>query len=161
MTAAMEEVTMVGVSLAALDAFQAEHAACTYPVEGQETPFAALTTEQVVELIIKPETAKHGEDTYTALIATRAASAQKSGAEAAPRPLVGRATVFVSHAWLCLFADTVAAVRSHLRASPDADEQYCWIDVFVGSQHKARSTGCAPGPQPVTRCSWRRRQTCL
>lgn len=152
---------MVGVSLAALDAFQAEHAACTYPVEGQETPFAALTTEQVVELIIKPETAKHGEDTYTALIATRAASAQKSGAEAAPRPLVGRATVFVSHAWLCLFADTVAAVRSHLRASPDADEQYCWIDVFVGSQHKARSTGCAPGPQPVTRCSWRRRQTCL
>ena len=49
-------------------------------------------------------------------------------------PDVGRATVFISHAWKYNFLDVVDALQHHFSSEPDV---YIWFDLFSNNQHKA------------------------
>jgi tetratricopeptide (TPR) repeat protein len=128
----LEPIPKHGLSLAALRAFCAKHAGETVLCEDASgaagtLPFEALTTTQVVLNVIKPATlVPDGEPvTYAEL--------HGGATDDRGRPLVAPATRFVSHAWAYQFADLLSA----LATLPDADEQYFWIDIFVGAQHKA------------------------
>ena len=73
--AALPAVPQHGLSLAGLLAFAAAHRTRTYDVQRhgdaapQPLPFAALTTAEVVEAVIKPETERHGGTcTYAELL---------------------------------------------------------------------------------------------
>ena len=152
-----------GLSLAALRAFCAEHAAAEFSVRnetGDQTvattlPFEALSTEQVVAAVIKPATAHAGQDgagaSYAQLLAAqvRVHSAPRGGSllqplrlgcavhartrapqdarDARGRPLVARATRFVSHAWRYPFADILAALDALAAADAGAEDAYFWL----------------------------------
>ena len=87
-----------------------------------------LTTSQINRQIVKPTTngsSKPFIDTYTNL-------KSKSG-----KPLVGPATVFVSHAWKYQFVDIVLDVLlQHSQKEPDA---YFWVDLFANDQNSVAS----------------------
>ena len=129
--AALPEVPRHGLSLAALRAFMSEHAGCTFSPaadevvsEGVPLPFEALTTAQVVQRVIKPVTV-HTGGSYAELLLQKSADSN----------LVAPANVFISHAWQYPFADLIAVVLSHL--AEEESTAYVWLDIFVGSQHKA------------------------
>jgi hypothetical protein len=115
-TVSLPPVPREGLSLAALAAFEAEHADSTHA----GVPFAALTTADVVTHVVKPATAAHGECTYAELLVQR-------GDSSAGRPHVAAANVFVSHAWAYSFRDLCAALRDHVANEPAAEELYFWI----------------------------------
>ena len=51
---------------------------------------------------------------------------------------VGIATVFISHAWKCLFLDVVDALEYHFRTEPDL---IVWFDLFrYGDYHSLDTT---------------------
>lgn len=54
--------------------------------------------------------------------------------EVTGKPLVGKATVFVSHAWRYNCCELLSAVLDYGAEHPDA---YFWIDVFCNNQHSA------------------------
>ena len=113
-----------GLSLAALRAFVAEHSAegrtfAPAPCEAADArslPLSELTTTQVCDRIIKPATAER-RCAYSTLLAGRS--------DAAGRPLVAKATVFVSHAWSYRFLDLVDTIVAQYPEGADAGV-YLW-----------------------------------
>eukprot|EP00959_Pyramimonas_sp_CCMP1952_P127187 2660599-Pyramimonas_sp.AAC.1 len=102
-------LTLVGVTLAFLRDFRDNHPG----IEG-------LTTEQVCRTIVEPET-KALECTYTTLLLNKGKHEH-----------VGRATVFVSHAWECAFAKLLE-VLLQLQAEHEAAGEpppLVWVDIF-------------------------------
>ena len=49
-------------------------------------------------------------------------------------PAVGKARVFISHAWKYMFLDVVSALENHFS---DAMDTVIWFDLFSNNQHKA------------------------
>ena len=142
-----------GLALAARRAFAGSHAQRTYtvPADGTTLCFEELTTELVVELVIKPETAAAGpggaDCTYAELLlsqvrgvgraASRALTDSTQGAtDDSGRPRVATATRFVSHAWLYPFLELLDA----LEAYSDAADAYFW----VGSSIRRKCTVRCP-----------------
>lgn len=80
-----------------------------------------LTTTEVCQQYIKPLT-NHTQSSFCESL--------KLGSHAA----VGRATVFISHAWKYKFLDVVAALQSHFEDEPDV---IIWFDLFSNNQHQA------------------------
>ena len=89
------------------------------------TPEAALTTTEVCETVVKPATATRA-CAYLELLRGRTGPDGK--------PLVGRANVFVSHAWRYALA-LVIAVLEELEAS-SAEPLYYWFDLVLNNQHQ-------------------------
>jgi hypothetical protein len=142
--ATTSRATQEGVSLAALRAFAAEHSGRRFDLGGTSLPFEELTTEQVVDAIIRPATLCAGAGgapgTYVQLLQGRGA------ADACSAPHVAPATLFVSHTWLYRFLDLLAALEGH--AGPpgavDAPPPYYWLDVMTCSQHAASHAAVPP-----------------
>jgi hypothetical protein len=133
---AADPVPLLGISLAALHEFCAVHAGqLVPPAEGEAEdaarrgaptpaplPFDELTTGQVMYRLVKPVTAS-AACSYNEMLALGGAL----GPDGAPR--VGRATLFVSHAWSGRFADLIDAVTAYYDAAPgapDAAGAYVW-----------------------------------
>jgi hypothetical protein len=101
-----------GVSFEALEQFSQEH-----NIKG-------LSIDQVCEQVIKPATLPF-KAAYTEIFKVKD-----------PR-FVGRANVFVSHAWLCKMTDLLSALRNWLDSLPDDQRAlpwFFWIDVLVCNQ---------------------------
>ena len=47
---------------------------------------------------------------------------------------IGKATVFISHAWKYKFMDLLSALKHHFRNEND-DDVYIWFDLFSVNQH--------------------------
>ena len=59
---------------------------------------------------------------------------------AATAHLVGKPTLFFSHAWLYKFANVVAALRAFIDAlPPDAPPQFIWFDCFSIDEHATQA----------------------
>ena len=105
-----------GVSFAFIQQFLEDH----QHIYGFEY---ALTTAEVVDKIIKPETSHH-TCAYVDLYSKRR---DRSG-----QPFVGAATIFLSHTWLYKFNEAVDVMEQCNSEQPGC---YFWFDVFVLSQH--------------------------
>jgi hypothetical protein len=106
------EIVSLGVSAGFLRDFQAS---LTDP---------DITTERLCEAVIKPATLDR-----CAFLDTLRGRTDSSG-----KPSVGRATVFVSHAWRYHVNDVIDTMLDYASANPDVD-QYFWFDIFVNNQH--------------------------
>ena len=128
----------LGLSLAGLKAFMKTYHGCDIkPTPAEEDAykkkpvglppmtkrFEELSTADVVVRIIKPLTEEQ-KCSYCELL--------RDGPDAS---LVGRANVFVSHAWGNRFVDTASAVLSRLDGKADSAHVFLWNDIFVSSQH--------------------------
>ena len=80
-----------------------------------------LTTTDVCDMFLK-EVTKEEKSSYVEYLAERSS------------PDVGKATVFISHAWKYNFLDVVDALQHHFSSEPDV---YIWFDLFSNNQHKA------------------------
>jgi hypothetical protein len=113
-----EDALRLGVSLAALEAFAAEHADALPP---------DATTADVVARVVKPALSAAGDSgSYAALLWAGRCDARGA-------PFTAPATAFVSHAWGNSFAELCAALAHHLE--PDRDTAYVWLDVLVVDQN--------------------------
>ena len=112
MSAMVDAFPMDGVRLSAFDQIIE---AC-----GGRDALAHITTTQVCERFVKPATARL-EASYCEMLAQ-----WQPGA-------VGKATVFISHAWKCVFLDVVDALLFHFRDDP---EIIVWFDLFSNNQHR-------------------------
>lgn len=83
------------------------------------------TTRDICDNIVVPET-QGRRCAYIDLL--------KGAVDAAGRPLVAPATVFVSHAWKYPFDAPFSVMMEHARDNPDA---YFWFDLFVNNQNIA------------------------
>ena len=86
---------------------------------GGRTVLEGMSTADVCDTHVKPVT-KNAQSSYCELLA---AQDYKSCRESA----VGTATVFISHAWKCLFLDVVDALEYHFRTEPNI---IVWFDLF-------------------------------
>jgi len=80
--------------------------------------------DDVCEMLVKPATISMNA-AYSEIFKAKDAS------------FVGRANVFVSHAWLCKIEDLITALKKWLDSLSDAERMqswYFWIDVFVCNQ---------------------------
>ncbi len=93
---------------------------------GEEAALEKLTTCEVMEQFVKPQTKASQLSLCEQLIS--------DGGDGAA--FVETAKVFLSHAWKYLFLDLVASVERRFRGSADPDP-VVWFDVFSVSQHKA------------------------
>ena len=80
-----------------------------------------ITTRQLHQLVVGPETAV-SRCAYVDLL--------NAAVDVQGRPLVGKATVYVSHAWDVPFGDVMEVVERHVQDNPDA---YFWIDVLCSN----------------------------
>jgi hypothetical protein len=94
---------------------------------GGRDALAHLTTTQVCERFVKPATARL-EASYCDMLAQRQ--------QEEPPGVVGKATVFISHAWKCVFLDVVDALLAHFNNNDDGDDVVVWFDVFSNNQHQ-------------------------
>ncbi len=81
-----------------------------------------MTTADVCDRFLKPLT-----------IATQSSYCeylQSNGSE-----LVGKANVFISHAWKYYFLDVVRSLEHHFK--DEAENVFIWFDLFSNNQHKA------------------------
>jgi hypothetical protein len=101
-------IALQGVSLEVLRAFCAQHA-------GQLDD--RLSTREVVARIIKPATLGTGRS-FAQLLG--------EACDTHGHPLVGQATIFISHAWDYPFSDLRDAIFSHFEGSADAHLVYLW-----------------------------------
>jgi hypothetical protein len=83
--------------------------------------FRGLTTTDVCNIILKPST-EIDKLSYCELLRNR----KDCG--------VGKAEVFVSHAWKYEFLDVVSALEFHFKDAPDI---FIWFDLFSNNQHLA------------------------
>jgi tetratricopeptide (TPR) repeat protein len=83
--------------------------------------FNGMTTTQVNDLILKVVTYER-QCSYCELL-----QHQKYDG-------VGKASLFVSHAWKFKFLDVVSALENHFKETPDV---YIWFDMFSNNQHLA------------------------
>lgn len=79
------------------------------------------TTTDVCNEYIKPAT-QMSQLSYCELLTSRG------------DPAVGKARVFISHAWKYLFLDVVSALENHFSGAMDT---IIWFDLFSNNQHKA------------------------
>ena len=84
------------------------------------------TTQNVCDAIIKPETAAR-KCAFVDLLAGRC------GADG--RPFVGKATVFVSHAWAYPFRVPCDVMLEEAEEREGKEDAYFWFDLFVNNQH--------------------------
>ena len=84
---------------------------------------AGLTTSQIIDLIVKPDTERR-KCSYIDLYAGKR--------DAQGHLYIAPATAFVSHAWKYLFSIPIDVVRTHHKKNPSA---YFWFDIFVMNQH--------------------------
>jgi hypothetical protein len=106
-----------GVSFEALEQFAFEH----------KDKLAGLSVDDVCEQLVKAAT-RPINAAYTQIFKVKDAR------------FVGRANVFVSHAWLCKFTDLLSALRNWLDSLTDAERGqpwFFWIDVFVCNQESS------------------------
>ena len=140
-----------GISLAGLEEFAAGHAG---------TITAATTTSDVCHQIIKPATVPAGWADEVTLInpakrwfahAYREAGTGRGQAQSPPGTMsycellltdpptavhVGKPTVFLSHAWLYLFLNVLAALRAFVAGLPaGSPEVFFWFDCFSMDEH--------------------------
>ena len=98
---------------------------CTFlefiELNGGKSAFQDLTTTDVCNNFLKPNT-ETAKSSYCELL-------RNNNSEN-----VGKATVFVSHAWRYKFLDVVEALQNHFKDSPD---QFIWFDLFSNNQHLA------------------------
>jgi tetratricopeptide (TPR) repeat protein len=86
-----------------------------------------ITTAKLCEDVIKPATLTD----RCAFLDTLRGETDSSG-----KPSVGRATVFVSHAWRYRVVDVIDTILDFAKESPDGTaEHYFWVDIFVNNQH--------------------------
>eukprot|EP00004_Rigifila_ramosa_P024642 TRINITY_DN7209_c0_g1_i5.p1 TRINITY_DN7209_c0_g1~~TRINITY_DN7209_c0_g1_i5.p1 ORF type:complete len:1114 (+),score=222.94 TRINITY_DN7209_c0_g1_i5:499-3342(+) len=83
-----------------------------------------LTTSEVCAKFVMPATRERA-CSYASLLKAKGRT----------EGLVGRANVFVSHAWRYLFLDLVEALREQWEREGSNPETYLWLDVFVNNQH--------------------------
>ena len=134
---AAQQVPRVGISVAALRAFVAQHeTSCPPPTAWEQAfadekklpppriqPFAELTTGQVCARVVRPATKE-----------LRVSYAELLGSAGGAAALVGTATVFVSHAWDTQFRCLYEALLDHFG---DDSRVFLWLDIFVQNQHIA------------------------
>lgn len=110
-------VPFEGVSWEALEQFAAEN----------RDKLIGLSVDDVCEQLVKTAT-QPLDAAYTEIF--RAKNSR----------FVGRANVFVSHAWLCKFTDLLSALRNWIHSLADAERVqpwFFWIDVFVCNQQSS------------------------
>lgn len=112
------DISSIGVSTSFLRTFQQQHA-----LSGK-----TLTTTDVCETIIKPATASQHCAYVDLLRDTKDA--------ATGQPVLGKATVFVSHAWKYEINDAIATMVE-FAAQNQNTPQYFWFDLFINNQHEA------------------------
>jgi len=86
---------------------------------GSKEDLEGLTTTQVCDLFIKPQTESY-QSSYCKML------------ESQHHPAIGIATVFISHAWKYRFLDVICALEYHFRDQPDI---IIWFDLFSNNQH--------------------------
>jgi hypothetical protein len=90
----------------------------------QDYNIDGLSVDDVCEQLVKPAT-RSLHAAYTEIFKVKEAR------------FVGRANVFVSHAWLCKMTDLLSALRKWLDSLSDAEraqQWFFWIDIFVCNQ---------------------------
>ena len=153
-----------GISLAGLEYLRVRH--------GDQIT-AAATTSDVCHTIIKPATVAAGwinevtltdpdkrwfdheyRETATGRVQPQPPPGTMSYCELllanpATAHFVGRPTVFLSHAWLYLFLNVLAALRAFVGAQPaEAPEVFFWFDCFSIDEHATQAL-----PPECARCS--------
>ena len=124
----LSEFSTIGVRLSYLSVFVIEYGnkygARDKRPQGREY-FESMTTKDVVEKIIKPETINTKQSFCDLLLSE------------SPR-YVGKADWFYSHAWKYRFLDVIDAAKSFFQ-NEELDEQdpFLWFDIFTVSQHRA------------------------
>ena len=144
-----------GISLAGLEYLRVRH--------GDQIT-AAATTSDVCHTIIKPATVAAGwidevtltdpdkrwfnheyRETATGRVQPQPPPGTMSYCELllanpATAHFVGRPTVFLSHAWLYLFLNVLAALRAFVGAQPaEAPEVFFWFDCFSIDEHATQA----------------------
>ena len=89
-----------------------------------------FTTAQICQRIIEPKTRARGGGRYVDLV--------KHQHDDSEKPFVGPANVFVSHAWMYKFVDTVDTLAQY--AAYDANT-FFWIDLFANDQNDTQRKG--------------------
>lgn len=87
---------------------------------GGRPAFTGLSTDQVCENLVKPMT-EEMRSSYVYKLKTN----ESAG-------FVGKATVFISHAWLYNFLDVIDALSSRF---VDSEGVFIWFDIFTNNQH--------------------------
>jgi hypothetical protein len=96
-------------------------------VEEHKDSIQGLTTEEVCDKVIKVLT-KTAVCSYLQLLRSRP--------KAAARSYVGKAIVFISHAWKYDFQDVMAVMLDYAEKNPNT---FFWFDLFCNNQHEAPS----------------------
>jgi tetratricopeptide (TPR) repeat protein len=110
---------------------------------GGRERFQGLTTTQVCEDVLKIITSKR-QCSYCDLLLFEEEEKEEEDGDAvvddgvADKKLksVGKAGVFISHAWKYNFLDVVSALENHFKDTP---ETIIWFDLFSNNQHLAVS----------------------
>lgn len=123
----LPSMPMEGVSLACLREFCTEHRAV----------LLGLSTTEVCNGVVKPLTQSSGLSLAVSL--RNACLKDENG-----RPFIGKATVFVSHAWSYDFFSLVSALEDFGSQQPDPEQVYFWIDLMVLPQHQRTGPGLRP-----------------
>ncbi|CAB9507603.1 Kinesin light chain [Seminavis robusta] len=112
-----EGIPLTGLRLSYLEEFIE---AC-----GGKSELEGLTTTDVCNKFVKPWT----EDTKTSFC---------EYLELQNHPAVGKANVFISHAWQCQFLDVMDAIVTHMkeRSSKENKDPIIWFCLFCNNQHK-------------------------
>lgn len=131
-----------GLSLAQLIAFRERHHA----------QLVWKTTRQAVDEVVRPAT-RESRCSYADLLRANESvvsvrsvpTAFGATAAAAAPPVVGPATVVVSHAWDSSFENLVFALEARYRA--DASRCFVWLDALCVTQHSSEcaASGCTCG----------------
>jgi tetratricopeptide (TPR) repeat protein len=90
-----------------------------------------LTTTELCTTFVKPATLAR-QCAYIDLLVTDSDARTPT----TNLPLVGPATCFVSHAWMCKYEDVLDCINQHNTKHPDT---YFWFDLVTNNQHKATS----------------------
>ena len=93
-----------------------------YSRHSQDVATLPFTTTDVCNNFLKPSCTEAKAQSYVEYLTEMSS------------PNVGRATVFISHAWKYNFLDVVDALQHHFSSEPDV---YIWFDLFSNNQHKA------------------------
>jgi tetratricopeptide (TPR) repeat protein len=88
---------------------------------GGREAMRGMNTTDVCSKFLMPATSQH-QISFCEML-------QQSGS-----PNVGKANVFISHAWRYGFLDVVDALQHHFKHEPDT---YIWFDLFSNNQHLA------------------------
>jgi hypothetical protein len=148
-----EEYCKYGISAAGLRHF--------YNVHGHAS--ARLTTSDLCHSVIKPLTVPEEWECLPTLMdadrrwysheyrerSTRSTQATPPAgtrsmcevmeADSVTAHFVGKPNVFVSHAWLYLFDDALAALEAFDAACGDEEERFYWFDIFSIDEHATQS----------------------